>query len=98
MWYYLKQLDHIYIYIYIYTQILYILYIYIYIYIYTQILKILYITSKLVFKEYLTSNIMKKIKFHAKGTIDVVFANTKVLHHLGEKSHNLNKLNNNVKK
>ena len=44
VWYYLKQFRS---------------YIYIYIYIYTQILEILYIMSKLVFKEYLTSNIMQ---------------------------------------
>ena len=57
-----------------------------YIYIYIQILEILYIMSKLVFKEYLTLNIIQYIKFHAKGTIDIMFANTKVLYKL-EKSY-----------
>ena len=28
--------------------------------------------------------------------IDIVSTNAKVLHHLGEESHNLNKLNNNI--
>ena len=29
--------------------------------------------------------------------VDIMFTNAKVLHYLGEKSHNLNKLNNNAK-
>ena len=90
MWYYLKkQTRSLYIYIYI--------YIYIYTYIHNQIPEILYITSKLVFKEYLTPNVMQIIKFHTKGTVDIMFTNIKVLLHLGDKSHNLNKLNNNAK-
>ena len=39
---------------------------------------------------------LKQFKFHTKGTVDIVFTNDKVLHHLGEESHNLNKLNNNI--
>ena len=56
---------------------------------------------KLVFKEYLTPKcnaiyINRSSSMHGNVFIDIVSTIVKVLHRLGEESHNLNTLNNNI--
>ena len=58
-------------------------------------------TFKLVFKEYLTPKcnagyIDKSSSMHGNVFIDIVSKIVKVLHKLGEESHNSNKLNNSI--
>ena len=62
-----------------------------------QILKFFTIWGRVILNK-LNNNMKNNLSSIQKEEImDVMFTNAKVLHHLGEMSHNLNKLNNNLK-
>ena len=48
------------------------------------------------YTKYNANYINKSSSMHGNVFIDIVSTNVKVLHHLGEESHNLNKLSNNI--